>query len=73
MDDNSLDSEFVQEQIEKANKIINNLEGQHNIYSTFFDIENEKLDSFTNSLYNALLWLRQASIDYSEYCETKDD
>ena len=73
MDENTLDEEFVKEQIDKADKMINNLLGEHYIYLAFFDIEDGRLDSFIDSLSNAQNWLRQASIDYSEYVASKDN
>lgn len=73
MDENTLDEEFVKEQIDKADKIINNLLGEHCLYLAFFDIEDGRLDSFIDSLSNAQNWLRQAGIDYSEYVASKDN
>jgi len=71
-DGNSLDPEFVKTELDKVDKILNNIICEHHWFGVMFDELNHDPDEFLRSLGMAHDWLRQAQVYYEELQDKKN-
>ena len=76
-DENTLDPAYIKEQLRRARTILNDLIGEHEMYTHFFSGRNEEGElskfadshTFAISMGNAYGWLQQAEIDLYKFLD----